>query len=32
MYQFQSLFTKSLLLWLVVGGSNQPQAVNAPVS
>ena len=24
MYQVQSLVSKSLLLWLVVGGSNQP--------
>ena len=27
MYQVQSLVSKSLLLWLVVGGSNQPSAV-----
>ena len=26
MYQVQSLVSKSLLLWLVVGGSNQPNS------
>ena len=29
MYQVQSLVSKSLLLWLVVGGSNQPNAYTA---
>ena len=28
-YQVQSLVSKSLLLWLVVGGSNQPNAYTA---
>jgi hypothetical protein len=27
-YQFLSLFSKSLLLWLVVGGGNQPMNPN----
>lgn len=26
MYQIQSLVSKSLLLWLVVGGANQPNS------
>ena len=26
MYQVQSLVSKSLLLWLVVGGANQPSS------
>ena len=30
MYQVQSLVSKSLLLWLVVGGSNQPSAYTKP--
>lgn len=28
-YQFLSLFSKSVLLWLVVGGANSPNAFNA---
>ena len=30
MYQVQSLISKSLLLWLVVGGSNQPSGFTRP--